>query len=135
MSFLFIVVIDDSATVCTLLETVLTREGHQVRSFLDPVAALRSLLVTGEMPLPDLLFVDLCLPKISGYEVIRRFRDNPTSINIPIIVVTRIGGVITRLKVRLVGANAYLEKPFQVRDVLSLIQSFAELPDPNTYEK
>ena len=135
MSFLFIVIIDDSATVCTLLETILIREGHQVRSYQNPVPALRSILITHETPMPDLLFVDLSLPKINGYEVIKRFRDNPTSMNIPIIVVTRLGGVITRLKVRLAGANAYLEKPFQVQDVLVLVQSFTKVPDPTLHEK
>ena len=98
---LFIVVIDDSPTVCTILDVFLTREGHQVKSFQNPVPALRSILKTGETPLPDLLFIDLSLPMINGYEVIRLFKNNPASIHIPVIVISRLGDTITRLKVRL----------------------------------
>ena len=132
---LFIVVIDDSPTVCTILDVFLTREGHQVKSFQNPVPALRSILKTGETPLPDLLFIDLSLPMINGYEVIRLFKNNPASIHIPVIVISRLGDTITRLKVRLAGANAYLEKPFQIQDVIALVQSFAALPKLDTHER
>ena len=132
---LFIVVIDDSPTVCTILDVFLTREGHQVKSFQNPVPALRSILKTGETPLPDLLFIDLSLPTINGYEVIRLFKNNPASIHIPAIVISRLGDTITRLKVRLAGANAYLEKPFQIQDVIALVQSFATLPKSDTHER
>ena len=132
---LFIVVIDDSPTVCTILDVSLTREGHEVKSFQNPVPALRSILKTGEIPLPDLLFIDLSLPTINGYEVIRLFKNNPASMHIPVVVISRLGDTITRLKVRLAGANAFLEKPFQVQDVIALVQSFAALPKSDIHER
>ncbi|MBA2678650.1 MAG: response regulator [Ktedonobacteraceae bacterium] len=131
---LFIVVIDDSTIVCTILETILTPQGHQVRWFLDPVAALRSMLTTGETPLPDLLFIDISLPRINGYEVIKRFRNNPTFKRIPIVVISRLDDTVARLKARLAGANAYLAKPFQIQDVLTLVEDVTTLPNPNTHE-
>ena len=108
---LFIGVIDDSATVCHILETVLTQEGHQVKSFLDPVSAQRSILKTGETPPPDLVFIDLNLPLIPGYEVIRILRKEPASMHIPIIVISRDDSPTAHISVRLAGANAYLAKP------------------------
>jgi two-component system, chemotaxis family, response regulator PixG len=132
---LSIVVIDDSPTVCTILETVLTREGHQVQLFLDPVPALRSFLFHREIPPPDLFFVDLSLPHVSGYELIKLFRKHPAFRRIPIIVISRIDNAVVRLNVRLAGANAYLTKPFQVQDVLTLAQFFAAFPNSTTHEK
>jgi DNA-binding response OmpR family regulator len=131
---LFIVVIDDSATVCRILEGVLTEGGHQVVCFLDPVPALRSILNTGETPLPDLLFIDLNLPKINGYEVITRFKKNTASLHLPIIAISRLGDTVSRLKARLAGANAFLEKPFQPQDVLTLVRDVAVLPNSNIHE-
>ena len=131
---LFIVVIDDSITVCQILEALLTKEGHQVKSFQHPVPALRSILNTGETPLPDLLFIDLKLPNINGYEVIKRLKGNPATQHIPIVVISRLGDTITRLKVRLAGANAFLEKPFQPQDVLMLARYFATFTNPTIPE-
>jgi DNA-binding response OmpR family regulator len=131
---LFIVVIDDSATVCRLLEALLTQEGHQVMCFQHPVPALRFILKTGETPLPDLLFIDLTLPNINGFEMIRRFKNHQATQHIPIIVISRLGDAITRLKARLAGANAYLEKPFQAQDVLTLVRSFAAFTNPTIPE-
>jgi twitching motility two-component system response regulator PilG len=129
---LFLVVIDDSAVVCRILEALLTKEGHQVECFLDPVSALRSILVTGATPLPDLLFIDLSLPTLNGYEVIQRFKTNPASMHIPVVVISRRDDTISRLKARLAGATAYLPKPFAVQDVLALVRNVAVPPNSNT---
>ena len=131
---LFIVVIDDSETVCKMLETILTPQGHQVTCFLDPVDALRSILKTCETPLPDLLYIDLTLPRMDGYEVIKRFKSHQATQHIPIIVISRLGNTVARLKARLAGANAFLEKPFQVQDVLMLTWSVTALTNQTTTE-
>ena len=61
-----VVIIDDSPTICKILETCLQREGHQAVSYLNPVQALQALL-RGEVARPDVLFVDLVLPQMDGY--------------------------------------------------------------------
>jgi len=131
---LFLVVIDDSAVVCRILEALLTKEGHQVECFLDPVSALRSILVTGATPLPDLFFIDLSLPALNGYEVTQCFKTNAASMHIPIIVISRLDDPIARLKARLAGATAFLPKPFQVQDVIALVQPFTTFPNANPPE-
>jgi DNA-binding response OmpR family regulator len=130
---LFIVVIDDSETVCRLLEAILTREGHQVRWFLDSVRGLHS-IQKGETPLPDVLIVDVNIPHLDGYGVVKRFKDNPASRHIPAIMISRWDDTISHLKARLVGAHAYLAKPFQPQDVIALIQPFTTFPNSNTPE-
>jgi DNA-binding response OmpR family regulator len=131
---LFLVVIDDSAVVCQILEVLLTKEGHQVKCFLDPVAAIRSILITGETPLPDLFFIDLSLPMLNGYEVTRCFKTNPASMHIPVVVISRLDDTISRLKARLAGATAFLPKPFAVPELLALVRGFAERPSSPSSE-
>lgn len=128
---LFIVVIDDSITVCQILEGVLTKEGHQVQSFQHPVPALLS-INTSEIPRPDILFIDLALPNVDGFEVIKRFKRKTATQHIPIVVISRLGDTVSRLKARLAGANAFLEKPFRPQDVLTVVQSIATFTKPNT---
>lgn len=126
-SRLSIVIIDDSPTICKLLEITLTGVGHHVTCFQQSVEALRS-LKTGKTPRPDLFFIDLALPMINGYEVIRLLRETPAFGQVPIVVISRLDGATIRLRVRLAGADAYLGKPFQIQDVMAIIQHVETLP-------
>lgn len=118
-----VVIIDDSPTVCKILETCLHREGHQAISYLKPFQALRELL-RGEIARPDVLFVDIALPQMDGYEVIKRLRAKPEFKTIPIIAISGRDGVLDRLKARLAGANEYVTKPFKTRHIVALVQKY-----------
>ena len=126
MSAKFIMVIDDSPTICMILEATLGRQGYQVRSFLEPLLALRAIFVTGEIPVPDLLFVNLILPRMNGFQVIQLLRNYPQSKHIPIIVITRRNGLMDRLKAQLVGANEYVTKPFKIQDIVELARRYTQ---------
>jgi twitching motility two-component system response regulator PilG len=123
MASLFIVVIDDSPTIRKILEIALSREGYQVQMFSDSVSATKAILVKGDIPMPDVLIVDLQLPHISGYELIRLFRKHHQGKLVPIILISQVDGVIERLKARLAGAAAYLPKPLKTQDVIALIKT------------
>ena len=69
-----IMVLDASPTSRKILEVILRREGHQVACFADPLAALRFLCRQGPA---DLLFLGLDLPRMDGFEVLRRLRGQP----------------------------------------------------------
>ena len=124
MSARFIMIIDDSPTICKILEVTLSRQGHQVMSFQQPVLALHALFQTKEVPFPDLLFVDLILPRMNGFQVIQFMRDHAQSRHIPIIVISRRDGLMDRLKARIVGANEYVTKPFKIQDIVKLVQRY-----------
>ncbi len=126
MSAKFLMVIDDSPTICHILEAALGRQGYQVRSFLEPQLALHALFVTGEGPLPDLLFINLVLPRMNGFQVIQLLRRYPQSKHIPIIVITRRDGLVDHLKARLVGANEYVTKPFKIQDIVELARRYTQ---------
>ncbi len=117
-----VMVIDDSATVRKIIETCLGREGLEVKGFADGVEAMRW-LTQPEAKIPDLVVLDINLPKVDGYEVARRLKTKPQFANTVIIMLSRRDGMIDRLKGRLVGAKDYITKPFKTQDVISIIQS------------
>jgi twitching motility two-component system response regulator PilG len=119
-----VLVIDDSAVVRKIIEIILRREGGQVISYSDPVEAMRD-LTEQRVPLPDVALVDLLLPKMDGYDLIRRMRAHSQNHPLAIIAVSRLDGVRPRLLARLAGANAYLTKPFTPKQLIDLVMEYS----------
>jgi twitching motility two-component system response regulator PilG len=117
-----VMVIDDSPLVCKIIETSLRREGVASVSYNDGIEALRA-LADGRQAVPDLVILDIGLPKMDGYEIARRFKSRPEFARTTIIMLTARDGVIDRLKGRLSGAKDYITKPFKTQDVISAINS------------
>ena len=122
-----VMVIDDSPTVRKIIETCLSREGFDVKSFVDGIEAMRW-LTTAESRVPDLILLDIGLPKMDGYEVAHRLKTKPQFANTIIVMLSRRDGVIDRLKGRLAGAKDYITKPFKTQDIVSIIQSHLGTP-------
>ena len=132
-----VLVIDDSATVRKIVETCVSREGFDVESFQDGVEAIRW-LVLPQARIPDLVILDIGLPKMDGYEVARRLKTKPQFSNTVIVMLSRRDGVIDKLKGRLAGAKDYLTKPFKTQELISVIESHLGQPitqtTPNLYQ-
>jgi twitching motility two-component system response regulator PilG len=118
-----VMVIDDSTTVRKIIETCLGREGFEVQGFSDGVEAIRW-LTQPDTRIPDLVILDVGLPKMDGYEVARRLKTKPQFSNTIIIMLSRRDGMIDKLKGRLVGAKDYLTKPFKTQDLINVIESY-----------
>src|SRR5579883_3366251 len=125
-----VMVIDDSATVRKIVETCLGREGFEVKGFADGVEAMRW-LTEPYSRVPNLVILDIGLPKMDGYEVARRLKAKPQFSNTVIIMLTRRDGIIDKLKGRLAGAKDYLTKPFKTEELISVIESHLGEPAPN----
>lgn len=125
-----IMVIDDSTTVRKIITTCLGREGFFVVDFPDGVEAMRWLSQPNAR-IPELVILDIGLPKMDGYEVARRLKSKPQFSNTVIIMLSRRDGVIDRLKGRLAGAKDYISKPFKTQDIISVIESYVGIPAPN----
>ncbi|MBO0796439.1 MAG: response regulator [Ktedonobacteraceae bacterium] len=115
-----ILVIDDSATIRHITTTYLEREGFEVMAFPDGVEALRW-LASPCSRIPDLVVLDIGLPKMDGYEVARRLTTKTPLQQTVLVMLTRRDGTIDRLKGRLAGASHYLTKPFQVHELVHLV--------------
>jgi len=117
-----VMIIDDSLTVRKIMETSLRREGFASVSYPDGIEALRA-LNERRHPIPDLVILDIGLPKMDGYEVARHLKTKQQFGNTTIVMLSKRDGVIDRLKGRLAGAKDYLTKPFRTQDVMSVIHS------------
>ena len=117
-----VMVIDDSPTVRKILEVCLGREGYQVQSFQDGVDLISWLLKPGAS-VPAVVIVDLNLPTIDGYTLIRHLKAKPTFAQTRFVILTGRDGVLDKFKGRLSGAHAYLTKPFRTDDILATVHA------------
>ena len=117
-----VMIIDDSMTVRKIMETSLKREGFESVSYCDGIEALRALNERRHRP-PDLVILDIGLPKMDGYAVARSLKTKHQFGNTVIIMLTNRDGVVDRIKGRLAGARDYITKPFRTQDVMSVIHS------------
>src|SRR5260370_24902030 len=121
----FVMVIDDMLVVRTILDTCLRRVGYQVKCFEDGLQAL-GWLNTTEARIPDLIIVDLGLPRLDGYQIIRLLKANPEFEDTVLVILSGRDGIIDRIKGRLVGAHAYLTKPFRIQTIVEVVQMHLE---------
>ncbi|HVB25983.1 MAG TPA: response regulator [Ktedonobacteraceae bacterium] len=132
-----ILIIDDSETVRKILAVCLHRAGYEdVRCFSDGVEMLRWLM-TPEARIPALVVIDLNLPNVDGYKLIRHLRAKPAFARTIFIILTGRDGMLDRLKGRLSGARAYLTKPFQTQNIVAVVEAQlgpACMPVSSVYE-
>ena len=119
----FVMIIDDSLTVRKIMETSLKREGFQAVSFPDGLQAMDA-LAHGEVPVPDLILLDIGLPKMDGYDVARAFRQKNRLGNTVIIMLSGRDSVFDKLRGRWVGAKEYITKPFKTADVIAVVRAY-----------
>src|ERR1700730_7025990 len=121
-----IMVIDDSLTTRKIVEVSLRREGYTVVSFEDGIQALQA-MTNQELPrIPDLIILDIDLPKINGYDIARYLRSKPAWKKTMIIILSRHDKMLDRFKARLAGVNMYLTKPFNTQVFLQMVRSSFE---------
>ncbi|MFL5665635.1 MAG: response regulator [Ktedonobacteraceae bacterium] len=123
----FVLVIDDSLTVRKIIEVCLRRAGYEVIGFPDGVEAIRW-LATQQAFLPQLVFLDIEMPRMDGYAVAQYFKARPQLSDMVIVMLSGRTGVLDRLKGRLAGANTYLTKPFTIQTILSIVQAYLGAP-------
>jgi DNA-binding response OmpR family regulator len=115
-----VLVIDDSLTVRKILETSLRRAGFATSSFPDGIQAMQA-LTEGRVPIPDVVVLDIGLPKMDGYAVARALKRQGAFKRAIIIMLSGHDGYIDKLRGRLAGANAFVTKPFQPARMLELL--------------
>jgi twitching motility two-component system response regulator PilG len=117
-----VMVIDDSLTVRKIMETSLKREGFEAITFPDGLAAMQA-LARGEVPVPDLILLDVGLPKMDGYDVARAFKQKNRLGNTVIIMLSGRDGMIDKFRGRLAGAKGYITKPFKPTEVIDVVRT------------
>lgn len=120
-----ILVVEDSPTVQYVLADMLINGGYRVLKAADGEEALR---VAIEQQ-PQLILLDVILPKLNGYQVCRQLKANPETAHIPIIMITSKSKDSDRHWAIEQGADDYIVKPFESRAVLETVGRFAPQTD------
>ena len=113
-----ILIVDDEAYIVTSLEYVMQSAGFEVAVAYDGEEALAKI----DEKVPDLVILDLMMPKLDGFEVCEKIRENPLWKDIRIIILTAKGRDIERKKGMSLGADDYMTKPFSTRDILDRVK-------------
>ncbi len=118
-----IMIVDDNPANLKLLEDMLVRQGHDVRSF--PLGRL-ALAAAIKNP-PDLILLDINMPEMNGYEVCERLKSTPQISDIPVIFLSALNETEDKVKAFRSGAVDYISKPFQFEEVQARVEMHLNL--------
>jgi DNA-binding response OmpR family regulator len=113
-----ILVVDDEPNILLSLEYLMEQAGYEVRSARDGESALAEI----ERAPPDLVLLDVMMPKRDGYEVCQMIRARPEWRDIMVIMLTAKGREIEREKGISLGADDYVTKPFATRELVDKVR-------------
>lgn len=118
-----LLVVDDEIVNRTLLKTVLTPLGYEVVEAEDGEAALARVSEKA----PDLLLLDVLMPRMNGYDVCKALKSQPSTRLIPIILLTGLDQVDDKIRAADLGADEFLTKPFNVAELTTRVRSLLSL--------
>jgi len=112
-----VLIADDDPNILRALSFLMQREGHIVRTAADGRQALDAV----EQEKPDLVLLDLMMPRANGYDVCRALRSDPDHADVRIIMLTAKGREADEQAGLALGADAYITKPFAIGDVTACV--------------
>jgi twitching motility two-component system response regulator PilG len=115
-----VLVIDDSNTIRRSAEIFLAQGGHQVVLAEDGFDALAKINDHG----PELIFCDILMPRLDGYQTCAIIKRNPRFAHVPVIMLSSKDGLFDKARGRMVGSEEYLTKPFTKEQLLKAVQQF-----------
>ena len=117
-----ILIADDEQNIVISLEFLMKREGYQVEVANDGEEAVRRIRASR----PDLVLLDVMMPKKSGFEVCQEIRSDPEMAGVRILMLTAKGRDTEVAKGLALGADAYMTKPFSTRELVDKVRSMLE---------
>ncbi len=114
-----VMVIDDSKTIRRSAETLLKKVGCDVVTATDGFEALSKITEHH----PDIIFVDIMMPRLDGYQTCALIKNNQTFKATPVIMLSSKDSIFDRARGRIVGSEEYLTKPFSKEDLIGAITS------------
>lgn len=118
-----VLVIDDSKTIRKTAETLLAKEGCEVFTAVDGFDALAKVADYT----PDIVFVDIMMPRLDGYQTCALIKQHPQLKSTPVIMLSSKDGVFDRARGRLAGSDRYLTKPFTKEGLIQAVQETINL--------
>jgi len=121
ISGLKVMVIDDSKTIRRTAESLLKKAGCEVLTAIDGFEALAIIADSR----PDVIFVDIMMPRLDGYQTCALIKNNTEFKHTPVIMLSSKDGLFDRARGRIVGSEQYLTKPFTKNELLDAIRQYA----------
>jgi twitching motility two-component system response regulator PilG len=118
-----VMVIDDSKTIRRSAETLLKKVGCDVITATDGFEALAKITEYR----PDIIFVDIMMPRLDGYQTCALIKNNKTFKSTPVIMLSSKDSIFDRARGRIVGSEEYLTKPFSKQDLITAITSHVDV--------
>ena len=119
LSSLKVMVVDDSKTIRRTAETLLKKEGCEVLTADDGFDALAKIADSS----PDIIFVDIMMPRLDGYQTCALIKNNSAFKATPVVMLSSKDGLFDKAKGRIVGSDNYLTKPFSRNELLGAIET------------
>ena len=114
-----ILVVDDEADINTILTVTLRRAGYEVTSAADGLEAVEAV----HRQAPDLILLDVMMPRADGLETLRRIREHAPTAHVPVIMLTAKAALTDKMKGFERGADDYVAKPFEPAEILARVQA------------
>ena len=114
-----ILIVDDEPNIVISLEFLMKKEGFEIAVANDGEEALTKVASFS----PDLILLDVMMPKKSGFEVCEALRADPANANLQIVMLTAKGRDTEVAKGLAIGANAYVTKPFSTKELVAMVKS------------
>ena len=123
--------IDDSPQICNIMEQIVTKAGYRFVGIQQALQAVPSLIAAN----PDLIFLDIGMPIVNGYEICSQIRRVSKLKHIPVVILTGNDGIVDRVRAKVVGANDFVAKPVEIEKIHEAIAEnmpSKEEPTPTT---
>ena len=115
-----ILVVDDSPTVRKLISGKLEKCGHEVVCAVDGLDALEKI---NEL-MPDLILLDITMPRMDGYQVCKMIRSNETTKDVPVVMISGKDGFFDKVRGRMAGTTGYITKPFGPETLMKTVETY-----------
>ena len=115
-----VMIIDDSKTIRRTAETLLTKAGCEVITAVDGFDALAKIADSN----PDVIFVDIMMPRLDGYQTCSQTKNNAEFSAKPVIMLSSKDGLFDKARGRIVGSDEYLTKPFSKEELFDAIERY-----------
>ncbi|CAN5427239.1 hypothetical protein BH20ACI1_BH20ACI1_15200 [soil metagenome] len=115
-----ILVVDDSATVRKLISAKLSKSGHEVVCAIDGIEALEKI---NEI-VPDLILLDINMPRMDGYQVCKLIRNNEATKDVPVVMISGKDGFFDKVRGRMAGTTGYITKPFGPETLMKTVETY-----------
>jgi PAS domain S-box-containing protein len=114
-----ILIVDDTPENLRLLSSMLKNQGYVIRAMINSTMAFKSI----QTELPDIILLDINMPDMNGYDVCRQLKQAESTRDIPVIFISALDEVVSKVEAFRVGGADYITKPFQVEEVMARIEN------------